>query len=281
MTRKKVAQNERRNFKASPGKRARDFGRATMTNDSHKANAAKNVGSTERSPARMESRGKSRKILGSFDAKQRDYAVQRYADLYDFAPTGYVSFDRSGRIEEINLTATKLFGVPRERLIGMPFTVFVDRNDLPLFLHHLLRCRCADAHVETELRLRSVHRDTFEAQLCSVPIDASLIEGRLLFQTAIIDLTERKRAEKAILAGEAKLARDLDDARKLQNVSSQLVRQEDIEAVYQQIVEATVALLGADGGSLQVLAASSNELCLIGSKGFDPETVDLWKHLPV
>src|SRR5205814_6849509 len=35
-------------------------------------------------------------------------AIRRYVDLYDFAPIGYVSFSRDGRIEEINLTATEL-----------------------------------------------------------------------------------------------------------------------------------------------------------------------------
>src|SRR5439155_19164286 len=35
-------------------------------------------------------------------------AIQRYVDLFDFAPTGYVSFDRVGRIEEINVAAAQL-----------------------------------------------------------------------------------------------------------------------------------------------------------------------------
>ena len=63
--------------------------------------------------------------------RKLDHISQRYADLYDLAPTGYVSFDRSGRIEEINLTAAQLFGLPRERLIGMPFMVFVTLSASP------------------------------------------------------------------------------------------------------------------------------------------------------
>src|ERR671919_125555 len=31
-------------------------------------------------------------------------AIQRYVGLFDFAPIGYVTFDRSGRIEEVNVT---------------------------------------------------------------------------------------------------------------------------------------------------------------------------------
>src|SRR5215469_9196772 len=58
----------------------------------------------------------------------REEAIQRYVELYDFAPTGYVSFDRSGRIAEINLAAARLFGLHRERLIGLPFARTPRRN---------------------------------------------------------------------------------------------------------------------------------------------------------
>ena len=34
-------------------------------------------------------------------------AIQRFVDLYDFAPIAYVSFDRAGRIEEANLAVTE------------------------------------------------------------------------------------------------------------------------------------------------------------------------------
>src|ERR1700746_1122879 len=52
-------------------------------------------------------------------------AVQRYVDLYDFAPTAYVSFDRSGRVEEANLVASELLCESRDLLIGRPFAFYV------------------------------------------------------------------------------------------------------------------------------------------------------------
>ena len=131
-----------------------------------------------------------------------DHAIQRYGDLFDFAPIGYVSFDRSGRIEEINLAASRLFGMPRDRLIGMPFMVFVAREDTPVFLHHLLRCRTSESHVETELRLKNVSRNLVYACLSSLPVPASMHNGAVLYQTAIIDLTERKRFEEKIQRSE-------------------------------------------------------------------------------
>src|SRR3989441_1421604 len=123
-------------------------------------------------------------------------AIQRFIDLYDFAPIAYVSFDRAGRIEEANLVATELLGDPRDRLIGRPFAFYV--GDLDLFLRHLLYCRTSQQQVETELELKPRKGERIPALLCSRPITSTTRNGALLYQTAIMDLSERKRAEEAL-----------------------------------------------------------------------------------
>jgi PAS domain S-box-containing protein len=129
-------------------------------------------------------------------------AIQRYVDLFEFAPIPYVSFDRVGRIEEINLAAVELLGGSRARLIGEPFALHVTKNDGPLFLNHLLRCRSSDRRVETELRLKKRSGEIIIAHLASSPMTSSMRDGALLYQTAIVDLTERKRAEEAVRQSE-------------------------------------------------------------------------------
>jgi len=129
-------------------------------------------------------------------------AIQRYVDLFDFAPIGYVSFDRVGRIEEINVAAARLLGDSRDRLIGKPFAPYVIEEDSALFLNHLLRCRSSESRVETELHLKKKGNGEIVAHLASSPVTSSMRNGTLLYQTAIIDLTERKRAEEAIRQSE-------------------------------------------------------------------------------
>ena len=123
-------------------------------------------------------------------------AIQRFVDLYDFAPIAYVSFDRAGRIEEANLVATELLGEPRDLLIGRPFAFYV--GDLDSFMRHLLYCRTLQQQVETELELKPRKGERIPALLCSRPITSTTRNGALLYQTAIMDLSERKRAEQAL-----------------------------------------------------------------------------------
>jgi len=55
-------------------------------------------------------------------------SLQRYAELFDFAPVDYVVLDQTGAILEGNLEFARMVGVPRGELRGWSFTSFVDRE---------------------------------------------------------------------------------------------------------------------------------------------------------
>jgi PAS domain S-box-containing protein len=50
---------------------------------------------------------------------------QRYRDLFEFAPDGYLITDADGTIQEANQAAARLLGVQQDFLVGKPFIVFV------------------------------------------------------------------------------------------------------------------------------------------------------------
>ena len=128
-----------------------------------------------------------------------EQAIQRYVDLFDFAPMGYVIFDRVGRIEEINFAASQLLGRSRKQLVGITFAICIAKEDTQLFLDHLMKCRSSDARVETELNLKRPDGVKVPVLLSSTVTFGLMKDGARLYQTAIIDLTQRKRAERAAM----------------------------------------------------------------------------------
>ncbi|WP_445253227.1 ATP-binding protein [Nostoc sp. 106C] len=88
---------------------------------------------------------------------------------------------------------------------------------------------------------------------------------------------DRKQAEAALRDKEAKLAQELADTKQLQHISSQLIQSENINALYEQIVDAAIALMRSDMGSIQILDPARNELQLLTWKGFNPASAAFWE----
>lgn len=56
-------------------------------------------------------------------------ARDRFIELYDFAPAGYLTLDENGVIGQCNLTALSLLGRARDAIEGMPLWGFVEPED--------------------------------------------------------------------------------------------------------------------------------------------------------
>jgi PAS domain S-box-containing protein len=120
-------------------------------------------------------------------------ALGKYTDLYDFAPVGYFTLDRKGTIRGVNLTGAGLVGVVRSRLVGQRFGLFVTDEFRPTFNACLERVFAGPARAVCEVALLN----NGKAPLCVLVegvADSSGQECRL----ALIDITERKRAEEAL-----------------------------------------------------------------------------------
>jgi PAS domain S-box-containing protein len=78
---------------------------------------------------------------------------RRYVDLYDFAPVAYLTLDSAARIKEANLTAARLLGLPRLRLVEASFMQFVAPQDVDRFAEHLHRCFEHRVQAVTEIRI--------------------------------------------------------------------------------------------------------------------------------
>jgi PAS domain S-box-containing protein len=145
--------------------------------------------------------------LQNFELRQTQQLLEdsrdRYAELYDFCPVGYLSLDYAGCIREVNLTAATLFGIERTRLTGKPLAQYIAETDRPRFYSHLGECRNDAPQLKTELKLNTPHGVREVELLTTRPPIAN--GGSALYRTAITDITERKRAAEALRENEEKL----------------------------------------------------------------------------
>ena len=129
--------------------------------------------------------------------RELEESRERYADLYDFAPVGYLTLDFNGCLRDLNLVGARLLGVERRHLMGRPLLPMVQRGERANFLEHLSRLRRGQSPVTTELAIVTRHGPTQMFQLISIakrPGLASPIE----FRTALVDITERRRTADAL-----------------------------------------------------------------------------------
>jgi PAS domain S-box-containing protein len=125
----------------------------------------------------------------------------RYADLYDFAPVGYVDLDGRGSIRSINLAGAHLLNTVRSRIVGNSFSVYVSPKDRGKFQDHLEKCRVSGKRESAELTLRAGRRFPVPVQLQSV-VTADKGEPSPGFRMILTDMGERKRAEEALKQSE-------------------------------------------------------------------------------
>jgi PAS domain S-box-containing protein len=68
-----------------------------------------------------------------------------------------------------------------------------------------------------------------------------------------------------------------NDLLSLHEISTLLIQQDNLDALYKSIVEAAIAVMSSDMASIQSFDAERNELQLLAWKGFHPESATFWK----
>ncbi len=120
----------------------------------------------------------------------------RYLDLYEFAPVGYLTLTAEGEIIETNLTAADLLGVERGNLLNRHFSSLISAKDSDrwhLLLKRLLDCETKQKVVELMLKRGSSY---FHARLDCLLVTAD--DQTPLLRITLTDISESKHAEQEL-----------------------------------------------------------------------------------
>jgi len=142
---------------------------------------------------------------------EMEAGLERYTDLYEFAPVGYVTLGRDGTTRQVNLTAARLLGVERTRLVNRRFGLFVSEADRPAFNAFRKKVFESQATETCEVTLLkegnhppssrlSGGQDYGEASPLYVRIEARVSKDGQECRAAVMDITEQKRAEQELKA---------------------------------------------------------------------------------
>ncbi len=133
-------------------------------------------------------------------------ARDRYSDLYDFAPVGYLTIDAEGHITQANFTfASQLGGIERKHLLQRPLSRYIARESEDEFHFFWQRLRRSEELETVEVRLVKADDTTFWARLeAIVAPKTSSGDSREMreYRLTVSDITERKQAEEALRESE-------------------------------------------------------------------------------
>jgi signal transduction histidine kinase/ActR/RegA family two-component response regulator len=128
-------------------------------------------------------------------AKEKaELAEEKYTELYDFAPSGYLSLLKDGKIKELNFVAAKMLSQERSKLIKRQFTLFVTVNTRSVFSQFLQKVFVSKLKQTCELIIST------EGNLpIIVNIDCIVSQDDEFCLLTLTDITERKLAETNLL----------------------------------------------------------------------------------
>lgn len=150
--------------------------------------------------------------------REAELSSERYRQLYDLAPIGYLTLDRDGMIVSANLCAAELLRLPLSQLLGRKLSSFVAVADQDRW-HFTRRALIESGERRSlELAFRLDDASTLDVGLTA----AGKLDADGTINLGMLDMTDLRRSERALRKAAAvvslveeqerrKLAADLHD----------------------------------------------------------------------
>lgn len=129
--------------------------------------------------------------------EESEESRKKYIELYDFAPTGFFTIDREGKIKEMNIKGARLFGFKSTQFRDFNFYELITANSLSDFERFLTQVFDGKVTSGCELKLKPINE-----KYIYIYLEGSFIDKKQTCLLSMSDITERKEAQIALKASE-------------------------------------------------------------------------------
>lgn len=124
-------------------------------------------------------------------AKEKvEIAEAKYTELYDFAPSGYLSLTKDGDITELNFAAAKMLGKNRLELMNKRFVLFTSHDTRAIFNHFFDRVCTGEEKQTCDITIETEGNSPIY-----VTVEGIVSPNKKICNLILVDITERKRLE--------------------------------------------------------------------------------------
>lgn len=219
-------------------------------------------------------------VFRDISGRRRAEAASRLlASIVESSDDAIVSSDLKGIVTTWNRAAERLFGYEAAEIIGQPIALLAAPGREEEITQRLEPIRQGESVTLDETVRRTKHGSLVDVSITASPLHDGA--GRIIGASRIArDITARKRAEAALADLNGRLARELDDTRRLGELSIQLLESGELTAQLQQVLETSLELLGAHQGCVQLYDERAGLLRIMAHAGLDREFLARFAEAP-
>ena len=120
----------------------------------------------------------------------------KYYRLFENSPTGFLTLDMQGVVQELNKSAANIIEKQKRNLQAKPFTLFVDQIDHSNFFSNLRAAKQRGSKAKDELLLKNGKTVFFESLFVEE-------ESEVFYMVSITDISEKKEIERKLMQAKA------------------------------------------------------------------------------
>jgi PAS domain S-box-containing protein len=121
--------------------------------------------------------------------EELEVSRNKYVDLFDFSPIPYFTLDPDGIVKELNISASAMLGIDRNKLIGKRFSSFIAPTERDAYYSFMRSIFGSSVKQSYELNVMNKDKRIFHVRVEGLEL-VNILESDRKCHIALIDLTK-------------------------------------------------------------------------------------------